>query len=231
MKAGREGERGKDKAGMPRLVLVADRFTEADRAERVVEAVKAGVRWVHLRDHGAETGVFEEAAHVLVHRLRARTPSVQVTINARLETALMLEVGFHTGIRGPSLHEARKHMRPGAVLGFSAHTLEEAQQAVAQGADYLFYSPVFPTTSKPTAPAVGLEALEIACRFVAPVPVFALGGIRPEHEVACLNAGAYGVAVLSGIMDATDPAPAVQAYLTALNPRSQQRDRSSRTHQ
>lgn len=231
MKAVRERGSGKGEAELPRLVLVADGFTEAGRVERVMEAVETGVRWVHLRDHRAETEAFEEAAHVLVHRLRRRTPSVQITINARLETASMLEVGFHTGIRGPSLHEARKHMRPGAVLGFSAHTLEEAQQAVAQGADYLFYSPVFPTTSKPTAPAVGLEALETACRFVAPVPVFALGGIRPEHVAACLNVGAYGLAVLSGIMDAADPVPAVQAYLTALNPRSWQRDRSSRTHQ
>ena len=56
----------------PRLALIADGFTDDTRASRAVEAVKAGVRWVHLRDHEAGPDAFREAVHALVSRSEER---------------------------------------------------------------------------------------------------------------------------------------------------------------
>nr|WP_243664820.1 thiamine phosphate synthase [Rhodothermus marinus] len=98
------------------------------------------------------------------------------------------------------------------MLGYSAHDLDAARRAADEGADYLLFSPVFPTASKSGVPAVGLEALAAVCRAV-PIPVLALGGITPERVSACLQQGAHGVAVVSAILDASDPEGAVRQFL------------------
>jgi thiamine-phosphate pyrophosphorylase len=202
---------------LPRLLLIADRFTDPERAERVVQAVQAGVRWVQMRDHAASDEAFRDAAHQLVQRLRSSTPEILVSVNTRIEVARELDVGVHLGHRGPSASEARQVLGPEVVLGVSAHDRAEGRAAVAAGVDYLTFSPVFPTTSKPGHSGTGLDALSRFCTTVAPTPVYALGGITPERVAPCRAAGARGIAVLSGILEADDPAQAVAAYRTALD--------------
>ncbi|MDQ7040252.1 MAG: thiamine phosphate synthase [Rhodothermus sp.] len=203
------------KPSLPRLLLIADRFTEQRRAERVRRAVAAGVAWVQLRDHAADLPTFVHAAEALVPMLKAENPALLLSINTHLEVAQRLGLGLHVGRRGPSVAEARRALGPGVLLGYSAHELSAAQRAVAEGADYLLFSPVFPTASKPGVPAVGLETLEVVCRTVT-VPVLALGGITPERVSVCRQRGAYGVAVVSAILDVPDPEQAVQQFLKAL---------------
>ena len=200
----------------PRLILIADGFTEPAAAARAEAAAGAGVPWVHLRDHAAPTDVFAEAARTLTARLRSVQPDVRISINARLPVAKRLGVGLHTGAAGPGIEVARQALGAGVPIGFSAHSVEEGRCARAAGADYLFFSPIFPTTSKPGQPDLGVRALEAFCEAVMPVPVFALGGVTPARVVVCLEAGAYGVAVRSGILAAENPAEAARAYGDAL---------------
>lgn len=201
----------------PRFALIADGFTEDGRADRAVEAVKAGVRWVHLRDHDASPEDFMEAARSVVPRLRAVAEDVTVTVNSRVEVADALGLGVHLGWRGPTVPEARDLLGPDALIGYSAHERVEAEGDRAQGADYYFFSPVFPTSSKPDHPSTGVGPLRAFCQAAAPMPVLALGGITPERVSVCQGAGARGVAVLSGIMDVDTPRAAARAYLRALN--------------
>ncbi len=188
-------------------------------------AVKGGVRWVHLRDHIALDTAFVEAAHRLAERLRAVSGEVLLSVNTRTEVAGALGAGLHLGARGPSVASVRqrqgeeiqpKTTRSAALLGSSAHDEKEGRQAIAEGAHYLFFSPVFPTTSKPGHPGQGLDALSAFCIAFPQVPVFALGGVTPERVAPCLDAGAHGVAVLSGILHAENPSQAAAAYLKAL---------------
>ena len=200
-----------------KLVLIADGFTHPGCADRVEAAVRAGVAWVHLRDHAAPADVFEEAAEALALRLRATGPDVRLSVNGRLGVAERLGVGLHTGARGPDVRVAREALGTEVPIGFSAHGLDEGRQALADGADYLFFSPIFSTTSKPGRRGVGVEALAAFCKGVGRTSVvFALGGVAPPRVAACLEAGAYGVAVLSGILAAQDPARAVWTYEDAL---------------
>ena len=205
-----------DVAIAARLALIADGFTDGAIADRVVAAVEVGVRWVHLRDHEAAPTVFEEKASALTRRLRALSDDVLLSINGFPDLAAEMGVGLHLGQRGPLIESVRARRGRSLRIGFSAHETKEGIAAVAAGTDYLFFSPIFPTSSKPGHPGVGIVTLKAFCAAVAPVPVFALGGISPDRVSACLDAGVYGVAILGGILRAPDPAAAVHRYLQAV---------------
>ncbi|MFB6249915.1 MAG: thiamine phosphate synthase [Salinibacter sp.] len=200
----------------PCLALIADGFTDDDRADRAVTAVEAGVRWVHLRDHHAGPEAFEAAARRLTERLRALVPDVTVSVNTRLGVAQELGTSLHLGRRGPSVADGREALGSDTLLGYSAHEEIGIEGDRAPDVDYYFFSPVYETSSKPAQPAAGISALRSFCRTAAPTPTLALGGISPERVQACREAGAQGVAVLSGIMEAEVPVAATRAYLRAL---------------
>ena len=103
----------------------------------------------------------------------------------------------------------------GLPLGFSAHSLEGIQHAATNDFDYATVSPIFRTTTHPESPPIGLEELSKACVAVADFPVFALGGIAPGRVQDCLDAGAYGVAVLSDLLDIADPVERLELYREA----------------
>ncbi len=201
----------------PRVVLLANRFTMLDRFERARTAVRAGIRWVHLRDHDADAETFHRRAKACASALRAAQPDVQLSVNARLDVAADLDAGYHAGFRGASIAEARARLGSTSRIGFSAHEQEEVTTEATEGADYFFFSPVFPTSSKPGHPGVGTDALRDVCG-ATDRPVYALGGITPGRVRSCREAGAYGVAVLSGILHADAVADAVRAYLRAAAP-------------
>ena len=187
---------------LPRLILIADCFATEDLLGKIYEAIGAGIKWVHLRDHKADYDIFSSRAE---HYIKQSPSIIRYTINRRLYEARSLDCHFHTSPRGPSIQEARNELGSSKLIGFSAHTLPQAQEAKDAGADSIFFSPVFPTPSKPGHPGIGLEALSHVCKELAPLPVYALGGITPDRVQGCFEAGAYGVATLSGILGAKSP--------------------------
>lgn len=225
--AGKRGPGVLDRrAGLPRLFLVADGFVSGraglsadDVRARVGMLVEAGVRAVQLRDHGAEPATFADVASAMAERLRARCPELVLVINGHPEVARALGAVLHVGHRGPSVEEARQLVGNDALLSISVHSPSDARRAAEAGADVLFVSPLFRTLSHPGHPPGEIKLLRRTCAAltdVQPQPcVYALGGITPEHVGDCLQAGAHGVAVLSGLLEAPDPAAAARAYLGA----------------
>jgi thiamine-phosphate pyrophosphorylase len=209
-------------SGLPRLMLIADGFAsgrESQSAEdvqrRTIEAVRAGVRWVQLRDLAADEKAFASGATRLAALLREVTPEVRLSVNTHAAVAARLAAGFHVGHRGPSVAEAVR-LAPAGPVSAAVHSVEEAVAAAASGAEALLFSPVFPTTSKPGAAPAGSEALREVCAAVPGTRVLALGGVTSERVKICLASGARGVAVLSGILDARDPAGAAEVYLLTI---------------
>ena len=199
------------KGMLPKLILIANQFTQSSIAARVQEAVQAGIRWVHLRDHQASDADFRASTLELVAALRGISPDIMISVNGRLNIANELGLHYHTGKHNPFDVERINHK-----AGYSAHSIQEGLYRIDEGADYLFYSPIFPTSSKPGHAGVGVQHLKMFCEAVAPLPVYALGGITPNNCAACLDAGAYGVAVLSGILEANSVPDAVHAYKKGL---------------
>jgi thiamine-phosphate pyrophosphorylase len=100
---------------------------------------------------------------------------------------------------------------PELGIGLSTHSAEQAQRALAAGADYIAIGPVYPTGTKPTAKAVTLEYVRWAAANVA-APWFAIGGINLQNLEAVLAAGARRICVVSAILNAADVAKACRAF-------------------
>jgi thiamine-phosphate pyrophosphorylase len=206
---------------LPRLLLITDeglaRGAGRSAIDAVADAVGAGARFVQLREKSASA----LEAWRTGREVAALVAAVNgfMVVNDRADLALGLAAdGVHRPSMGLPVDVLRRLLLDTNLIGVSAHDLDEALQAEDDGADYITLSPVFPSASKPGyGPALGLEGLAaIAARI--DTPIFALGGIRPDNVRACLDHGAYGVAVMGGIMAATDPFLATRAYLDALTP-------------
>lgn len=86
----------------------------------------------------------------------------------------------------------KKH---GKIIGKSCHSLESAINAQNNGADYVFFSPIFNTNTHSDAVPVGTEKLRDFCD-VLDIPVIALGGINEDNYQQCIEAGAFGFAAI-----------------------------------
>ena len=101
-------------------------------------------------------------------------------------------------------------------IGCSIHNFDQAKKREAEGADFITYSPIYLTASKPGyGPAVGVANLAKLAKQVK-LPIFALGGITPARVAACIEAGAAGIAVMSGVMSPTGAGEQAKRYLDAL---------------
>ena len=132
--------------------------------------------------------------------------NVRFVVNGSLEVARLAELdGVHLP-EGSAFLTTMRQAAPTMLIGCSVHSLEAAQYAAENGADYLYFSPIFDTPSKRQYGAPqGLKALETVCKRLS-LPVYALGGITVERIAQCRNCGAYGIAALS-LFQALDKLP------------------------
>ncbi len=95
--------------------------------------------------------------------------------------------------------------------------MEEARKCLSEGADYIGWGPVYPTTSKDDAgPASGIETLKQVVDTV-PLPIIAIGGVSPENTPEVIRAGAHGIAVISAVCCQEDPEGATRALYQAIH--------------
>lgn len=196
------------------MCLVTDRSQTCGRdlVEVVEAALRGGVRAVQLREKDLETIDLYRLGGRLIAVCRAAGASL--IINDRADVALALDAdGVH--LTGKSLPPAvvRKMLGPDKRLGISCHSLEQVRHAADSGCDYLFLGPIFRTPSKerfgaPLTPAIIPEA-----RKLSAAPILAIGGVRACRVPELIAAGASGVAVISAVMAAFDPAAAAAEIL------------------
>ena len=190
---------------LPRLYLITDRalVPGGDLEAAVESALRGGAKLIQLREKDLSGGAMlrlAESVLALMRKHRAR-----LLINDRVDVAAAVGAdGAHLGSRGIPIREARKILGEKAILGYSAHTLEEAQMAGRLGADLVTLGPVFPTRKEYSAPLLGLDGLRFACAELA-VPVYALGGINAGNVTGVIEAGADGVALISSVFAGSDP--------------------------
>ena len=122
--------------------------------------------------------------------------------------------GVHVGQEDMAAGDVRRRVGPNMLVGVSAHTVEEALDAVKNGADYLGLGSVFSTSTKLDVDLMSRETLQAICRAVD-VPTVAIGGISRNNILDLAGSGVDGVAVVSAIFGAPDPGAAA-AELAAL---------------
>lgn len=199
-----------------RLLLVTD--PRPDLAARVEAAVRGGVDVVQLREKGAATREIVALAEEL-REICAGEPGALFTVNDDVELARIVGAdGVHLGQEDEPVARAREVLGPEAIVGRSAGTVEEAREAVREGADYLGVGTVFATPTKPDAQVAGLELVEAVARESLPLPWFAIGGITRETAPEVAAAGAPGFAVVRAVLDAPDPGAAARELRALLEP-------------
>lgn len=200
-----------------RLYAVTDRswLKPGETLAEVVETLlKAGVTCVQLREKEAEDAlILQEAQELkaLCHRY-----GVPFLVNDRPDLAQAVGAdGVHVGQEDTGLVEARNLLGANALLGGSAHTVEEALAAQAAGADYLGCGAVFGSGTKHNVSQMPLETLTAICRAVD-IPVVAIGGVNLDNLSLLAGTGIAGVAVISGLFAPEDKTAAAQGFLQQL---------------
>jgi thiamine-phosphate pyrophosphorylase len=193
------------------LVTQADRSRGRSTAGIVASAIESGVTAVQLREkHATVRKRYELAADL---RERTRAAGVTFIINDRADLAAAVDAdGVHLGDDDLPIAAAREVLGPEGCIGRSVSTVAAAEAAERAGADYLGVGAVFATTSKdvPESEAeIGLETVADIAEVVD-IPIVGIGGVTPENAGEVVAAGADGVAVISAITAAEDPAAATQ---------------------
>lgn len=195
------------------LYLVTDEDLAGPRGvvETVRAAVEGGVTLVQHRCKHGSTRDFVATASALIEILRPR--GIPLIINDRVDVALAVDAdGVHVGQNDMRVAKVRELIGPDRILGLSAAQMEELTPEELGPIDYLGVGPVFATTTKPNAPdPIGFEHLG-RIKAAAGLPVVAIGGLKPEHVEPTLAAGADGLAIVSAIMAAEDPAKAARDF-------------------
>lgn len=190
------------------LYAVTDRAWVGTKSlyEQVEEALKNGVTCVQLREKELDEEAFlQEAVEIGALCRRYQVPFI---VNDNVEIAVKCGAdGVHIGQEDMVAADVRKRVGKDMIIGVSAHTVEEAKEAVKNGADYLGLGAVFNTSTKTDVENMSAGMLRDICNAVD-VPTVAIGGISAENIEKLKGSGVDGVAVVSAIFGAKDPGKA-----------------------
>jgi thiamine-phosphate pyrophosphorylase len=177
---------------------------------------------------GADTIQFRQKTGETIQMIRiaeqiqalCKRAGVSFIINDRVDVAIASHAdGVHLGQGDFPIPLARKLLGEGAIIGGSAGNAEEAQKCFLEGADYIGFGPVYPTSSKEDAgPASGLDLLRQVVEKI-PLPIIAIGGINKDNTVLVRESGAYGIAVISAVCCEKNPEDATRCLLRLLGMR------------
>jgi thiamine-phosphate pyrophosphorylase len=175
---------------------------------------EAGVHAIQLRDKELDDRALLERARAL-HAI-LRPAGVLFIMNDRPDLAVLaLADGVHVGQEELSVKDVRAIVGPKALIGVSTHSIEQARQAVLDGANYLGVGPTFPSGTKHFESFPGLGLLRAVAAEIR-LPAFAIGGITAENLPQVLETGMGRIAVGQAISRAADPAAAARALLARL---------------
>ncbi|PYU24603.1 MAG: thiamine phosphate synthase [Acidobacteria bacterium] len=203
------------------LDIAAGTDREADLAQRIRNAVCAGVHWVQIREKDLPARNLIDLTRSAIRACNnlSTQGAARILVNDRCDVAWAAgAAGVHAGEKSlpvQVLIDARRTSGlTNFLVGASCHSVGGAIAAAEQGADYLFFGPVFATPSKAGfGPPQGLDKLAQVGGAVS-IPVIAIGGITLENARACREAGAAGIAAIRLFQQHGDLAKIV-ASLTA----------------
>ncbi len=177
------------------------------------DALEGGVDAIQLRLKAASARELFPLAKI-IREIAARVGAA-LYVNDRADVALAAgAAGVHLAGHSLPVAAARAVLKPPFHIGVSCHSVADAIQAEAEGADYVYLGAIFPSPSKPEAAPLGLDELNRARREIR-IPVIAIGGITAENVGAVLSAGADGVAVISAIAGRRSPREAAEDLVDA----------------
>lgn len=216
-------------------VLIGGGSSECALAERVRELVAAGVHVLQLRDKQLDDRtllararlvrrVIDESAPLTTHH--APPPTHHLTgrslfiMNDRPDIAVLARAdGVHVGQEELTVHDVRQIVGPDSLIGVSTHTIEQARQAVLDGANYIGCGPTFASGTKHFDHFPGLDFLRQVAAEIA-LPAFAIGGITANNLAEVLATGFTRAAASGAISTTGREDNEIALFLTALKSRA-----------
>ena len=199
------------------LYLITDRkLTHGRDLVWVLErALDGGVKAIQLREKdlsGKELFTLAERVTRLCQRYNS-----QLFINDRVDVALAVDAaGVHLGEASIPVPAARSLLGAHRSIGVSTHSLDGARRAEQEGADFVVFGPVYFTPSKADLGVPqGIKALQFIVENIS-LAVYAIGGIKADNALEAKSVGSRGVALISAIMSAEDPALAAKQIIALL---------------
>ncbi|MCH6264406.1 thiazole tautomerase TenI [Neobacillus citreus] len=190
--------------------LISNGKMSIHRLAEIAKDIHPFVTALHLREKQKSAKELFQAVELLTNE---NVPPSKIVINDRVDVAIVAKaLGVQLAYHSLDTACVKVHF-PQLRVGTSIHSYEEGQNAKEKGADFVLYGHVFPSQSKPGKTPKGLEELTRLSQLN--IPVIAIGGITPENTEEVLQAGASGIAVMSGVLDARDPLLAVKSYIHA----------------
>ena len=170
--------------------------------EQVESALKGGVTCVQLREKELDEAAFlQEAMEISA---LCRRYGVPFFVNDNVEIAIQCHAdGIHVGQEDLNAAKVRQRVGEGMMIGVSVHSVDEAMEAVKNGADCLGVGAMFSTSTKNDADVLTMETLREICAEVD-IPVVAIGGIDKNNITQLAGTGVDGVALVSAIFGAED---------------------------
>jgi thiamine-phosphate pyrophosphorylase len=183
-----------------------NRFSHVELAEL---AIAGGADTIQFRQKEGATRMMIRAAKQMQDL--CKKAGVTFIINDRVDVAIASHAdGVHLGQDDFPIPLARKLLGEKAIIGGSAGSVEEARKCLLEGADYIGFGPVYPTTSKEDAgPAAGLSLLKQIVEAI-PLPIIAIGGITADNTPSVVQTGVHGIAVISAVCCQKDPREATR---------------------
>ena len=134
-------------------------------------------------------------------------------VNDRIDVALAVGAdGVHLGQTDIAIDDARAIVGDGMWIGVSTHDVEQVARAVARGASYLGFGPMFATRTKHNPdPQQGLAGLRAAVAAAHGTPIVAIGGISAADVAAIYAAGATAICAIHAVNEAPDVTFAARA--------------------
>lgn len=178
------------------------------------DAISAGVRIVQIREKSMnDRKLLDYAEHV---RGITRKSGTLLIMNDRPDLAVLCDAdGVHLGQEELTVHDARQIVGPHRLVGVSTHSIEQARQAVLDGASYIGVGPVFPSRTKSFDEHVGLDLVAEVSSEIS-LPWYPIGGIDRSHLDQLLDAGASRIAVSGAICRSPDPGHAAAELVAKL---------------
>ncbi len=180
-------------------------------------ALEAGLRLLQYRDKSGDND--KRLREAMALRQLCQQYGATLIINDDIELAGAVGAhGVHLGQHDATLEQARQQLGANALIGISCYdSLERAQQAQRQGADYIAFGSFYPSPTKPDAKRAHPKLLQQWRN--QPLPVCAIGGITPDNAPALIDSGADMLAVISALWHSNDIAATVSAFLARISHR------------
>lgn len=200
-----------------RLYAITDRswIERKPLIEQIEDALKGGATIIQLREKNLNVAEFiEEAKKVkeLCHRY-----NVPLIINDNLLVALESRAdGIHVGIEDLPVSEIRKKTSADFIIGATAKTVEQAQKAEREGADYIGVGAVFPSPTKQNAIRIDSFQFDKISSSVS-IPKVAIGGITYDNLDQLSSFKMDGVAVVSAVFGESDITQATKKLKEKIN--------------